>query len=76
MSPCSHLRFRAPLERAVLLIFLAVLSGCDVPTALPIFDVRWIIPVEETSISVVELLPTDVTVVGYRGRLHSQSRRW
>ena len=64
MSPCSHLRFRAPLERAVLLIFLAVLSGCDVPTALPIFDVRWVIPVEETSISVDELLPTDVTVVG------------
>ena len=64
MSPCSQLRFRAPLERAGLLIVLAVLSGCDVPTALPIFDVRWVIPVEETSISVVELLPTDVTVVG------------
>ena len=40
MSPCSQLRFRAPLERAVLLIVLAALSGCDVPTELPIFDVR------------------------------------
>ena len=64
MSPCSQLRFRAPVEKAVLLIVVAALSGCDVPTSLPIFDVRWVIPVEETSISVVELLPTDVTVVG------------
>ena len=65
MSPCSQLRFRAPLERTVLLIVLAALSGCDVPTELPIFDVRWVIPVEETSISVVELLPaTGVTISG------------
>ena len=65
MSPCSQLRFRAPLERAVLLIVLAALSGCDVPTELPIFDVRWVIPVEETSISVDDLLPaTGVTISG------------
>ena len=65
MSPCSQLRFRAPVEKAVLLIVLAALSGCDVPTDLPIFDVRWVIPVEETSISVDELLPaTGVTISG------------
>ena len=64
MSPCSQLRFRAPVEKAVLLIVLAALSGCDVPTALPIFDVRWVVPVEETSISVVELLPADVDTAG------------
>ena len=64
MSPCSQLRFRAPVEKAVLLIVVAALSGCDVPTALPIFDVRWVIPVEETSISVAEFLPADVTVAG------------
>ena len=64
MSPCSQLRFRAPLERAVLLIVVAALSGCDVPTALPIFDVRWVIPVEETSISVIELLPANVDTAG------------
>ena len=47
------------------MIVLAALSGCDVPTELPIFDVRWVIPVEETSISVVELLPaTGVTISG------------
>ena len=63
MSPCSQLRFCAPLERAVLLIVLAALSGCDVPTDLPIFDVRWVIPVEETSISVVELLPATGVII-------------
>ena len=65
MSPCSQLRFRAPVEKAVLLIVVAALSGCDVPTSLPIYDVRWVIPVEETSISVDDLLPaTGVTISG------------
>jgi len=40
------------------------LSACDIPTALPVFDVRWILPVEETSIAVTELLPANVTVSG------------
>jgi hypothetical protein len=60
----TRLRLRAPLERAAFLIVLAALSGCDVPTELPIFDVRWVFPVEETSIAVTELLPPDVTVSG------------
>ena len=64
MSPCSHLRFRAPVEKAVLLIVVAALSGCDVPTALPIFDVGLQLPVEESSISVVELLPPEVDTAG------------
>ena len=64
MSRCSQLRFPAPLEKAGLLILLAALSGCDVPTDVPIFDVRWVLPVEETSISVVELLPTNVIIAG------------
>jgi len=48
------------------LIVLAVLSGCEYPTEAPIFDVRWVVPIEETSISVVDLLPATgaVTVVG------------
>ena len=64
MSSCSRLRFRASLKRAGLLVVLAALSGCEYPTELPIFDVRWVFPVEETSISVVELLPSNVSVVG------------
>lgn len=64
MRFCTRLRFRAPLERAGLLIVLAALSGCDVPTALPIFDVGLQLPVEESSISVVELLPPEVDTAG------------
>ncbi len=64
MSFCSQLHFHAPLKRAALLIVFAALSGCEYPTELPIFDVRWVFPIEETSISVVELLPSNVSVVG------------
>ena len=64
MRSCGSLRFCAPLKRAGLLIVLAALAGCDVPTSLPIFDVRWVFPVEETSISVVELLPANVDTAG------------
>ena len=64
MSPCSQLRFRAPLERVVLLIVLAALSGCDVPTTAPLIDMRWVFPIEDQSLSVVELLPANVAVSG------------
>ena len=65
MSPCSQIRLRAPLERAGLLIVLAALSGCDVPTEIPQFDVRWILPILEDTIAVDELLPaTGVTISG------------
>ena len=64
MSSCSQLDFRAPLKRAALLIVFAALSGCTVPTDLPIFDVGLQLPVEESSISVVELLPPEVDTVG------------
>ena len=64
MSRSSQLLFPAPLEKAGLLILLAALSGCDVPTDVPIFDVRWVFPIEGTRISVVELLPTNVIIAG------------
>jgi len=60
MSLCSSPRLSALLKRAGLLIVLGALSGCDYPTEIPLFDVRWVIPIEETSISVVELLPANV----------------
>lgn len=41
-----------------------VLAGCDIPTEPPLIDQRWIIPVDETTLSVDELLPTSVTTVG------------
>ncbi len=65
MSSCSLLRFRAPLERAGLLIVLAALSGCEVPTEIPEFDVRWVVPLLEDAISVDQLLPgTGVVISG------------
>lgn len=40
------------------------LTACDVPTEPPMFEPRWIVPVDETSLSVDELLPPSVTVSG------------
>ena len=59
-----RLRSRVPLGRVGLLITFAALSGCDVPTTAPLIDVRWVFPIEDQSISVVELLPGNVTVSG------------
>ena len=65
MSFCSQLHFRAPLERTGLLVLLAALSGCDVPTAIPFYDVRWVFPIEDTAIPAVDLLPAaNVTISG------------
>lgn len=63
---CARLRLRPLLLRAGSLIALAALSGCDVPTELPIIEVRWVFPIEDKSISVTELLPPsgDVTISG------------
>ena len=59
-------RFRAhaPLGRVILLVTLAALSGCDYPTAVPLIDQRWVFPIDDQSISVVELLPADVVISG------------
>lgn len=43
---------------------LVALAGCDVPTEPPIIQQRWIIPVDETALSVDELLPEGLTVTG------------
>ncbi len=42
----------------------AARAGCDIPTEAPIFEQRWILPVDNTTISVSELLPSGVTVDG------------
>lgn len=43
---------------------VAILAGCHVPTEPPIIEQRWMIDVDQTSISVDELLPASVTVAG------------
>ena len=44
---------------------LATLSGCnDIPTEVPLIDVRWVFPIDDQSLSVAELLPANVTISG------------
>lgn len=43
---------------------LTVATGCDVPTEPPIVEQRWMVPVDETTLSVDELLPDAVSTVG------------
>ena len=64
MRLCTRLRLRAPLQRVGLLLVLATLSGCDYPTTAPLLDVRWVFPIDDQSISVVELLPANVVIAG------------
>ena len=48
----------------VILAGALLLGACEIPTEAPIVEQRWIIPVDETTISVNELLPNDVIVNG------------
>ena len=41
-----------------------LLAGCEYPTEPPILEQRWIIPIEETTLSVEQLLPAGVAVSG------------
>lgn len=53
--------FRVAARNSVLMgLFLA--TGCDIPTAPPVLDQRWIIPAEETRFGVGDLLPAEVTI--------------
>lgn len=52
------------IRATLVLAGLAVLTGCDVPTEAPILEQRWILPVDNSTISVNELLPAGVTASG------------
>lgn len=47
--------------QCLVLALLVGLAGCDVPTELPRWDQRWIVPADETTVQVQELLPDGVT---------------
>lgn len=55
-KPFRHFR-QHPL---FLVSLTALLSACDLPTDSPQWEQRWIVPGDETSLSVEELLPEDV----------------
>jgi hypothetical protein len=46
----------------LLILSALALNGCDFPTEVPDWDTRWVIPAENTSFSVVDLLPADIAV--------------
>jgi hypothetical protein len=53
------------LGRARALAVGALLSsGCDFPTAAPILEHQWLVPVDRSTISVAELLPAGVSISG------------
>ena len=64
MRSCTRPRFRGLLGRSGLLLMVTALSACDIPTELPLIDVRWVVPIDDQSISVVELLPANVDTAG------------
>jgi hypothetical protein len=57
-----------PKVRAVLLAALAV-GACDFPTAPPVLQPRFVLPGENTTLGVDQLLPAGVTVAGSNFRL-------
>ncbi len=43
---------------------LVAMAACDVPTSTPQWDQTWVVPAEDMSLSVAELLPSGVTLTG------------
>ena len=43
-------------------VLVLALAGCDIPTEVPRWDTRWVIPAERTAFSVADLLPEGVTL--------------
>ncbi|MEJ2217383.1 MAG: hypothetical protein P8099_12295 [Gemmatimonadota bacterium] len=41
---------------------LVAMAACDIPTSAPQWDQTWVVPGEDMSLSVAELLPSDVTL--------------
>jgi hypothetical protein len=54
--------FDRPSSVPSALALVALLAGCDIPTALPVIESRWSIPVDRDSLSVGQVLPAGVTV--------------
>jgi len=53
---------RGILSLLGLFVLAGVPASCDIPTASPRWETRWIVPAEETSISVAEILPDGVAL--------------
>lgn len=50
-------------RRGALLFAVCMAAGaCDIPTSLPLFESRWVVPLETTRVPVSELLPAGLTL--------------
>ena len=52
------------LRAALPIAGLAALAACELPTEAPIIDQRWVIPLDDATLSVSQLLPSGVAVTG------------
>lgn len=60
---------RTARARALAALAALVLGACDFPTEPPKFQTRFVVPGENTTLSVNQLLPSSITVVGSNFRL-------
>lgn len=49
------------------MLYAAAAAACDIPTEVPQWDTRWVIPAERTAFSVAELLPAGVALADAGG---------
>ena len=65
--PIQHEATERPIVRVIMgslsAVALAALTGCDIPTAAPIVEQRWVVPGETSRITVASLLPTGVSIL-------------
>src|SRR5690349_12604855 len=61
MTWCTAPFRRRRLFAGAVLALSAASAGCEFPTEAPIFESRFVLPVENTTLSVSELLPTSLT---------------
>ena len=57
-------RLGRPRAALPALLLSVCAAGCDIPTELPIFEQRWILPLETVTLEQSELLPDEVTIDG------------
>lgn len=53
-------RRRPRVGPASAVLMMAAIAACDIPTALPEWDTRWMVPAERTRLTVADLLPFDI----------------
>lgn len=71
-----HNRSSAWARAVALIAFLASLYACEIPTAAPILETRWVFPVRTTTIGIDEFLPDGVvaTDAGFEVEVNPFSR--